>query len=108
MYVVIDALDECPERHHILGFIANVVQELPCIKFFITSRRELDIIEAFEKSNTPTIQIKAENVAVDIKRFVQDEVAKLRNGYHGKKLHLKSDLLEATIVRTLSENADGM
>jgi ankyrin repeat domain-containing protein 50 len=110
VYVVIDALDECPERerHHIIGFIIEVIKALPCVKIFVTSRRESDISRAFEESNTPTIHIEAENVAGDIESFVRSEVHKLRNGYHGRKFHLASDALEVRVIQTLTEKAAGM
>jgi hypothetical protein len=110
VYVVIDALDECPqrERHHIIGFITEVMKALRCAKIFVTSRRESDIIRAFEESNTSAIQIKAENVMGDIETFVGSEVQKLRNGYHGRKLYLGSDILEARVIQTLTEMAAGM
>jgi ankyrin repeat domain-containing protein 50 len=110
VFVVIDALDECPERerYHIICFITEVMKSLRCAKIFVTSRRESDIVRAFEDSNTPTIQIKAENVAADIENFVQSEVKKLRKGFYGKKLHLTSDVLEARIIQTLTEKAEGM
>jgi len=110
VYVVIDALDECPERerHHVIRFITEVINSLRCAKIFVTSRRESDLVRAFEEGSTPTIQIKTENVAADIEGFVQSEVKKLRNGYHGKKLYLADDTLEARIIQTLTEKADGM
>jgi hypothetical protein len=108
--VVIDALDECPEheRYHIIAFIAKIVTTLPCAKVFVTSRRESDIVRAFEDSKAPTIQIRAENVAADIGLYVHSEVKKLRKGCHGKKLHLNSDTLEEKIILTLTEKAEGM
>ena len=110
VFVVIDALDECPmhERHHIICFITGVMEALRCAKIFVTSRRVSDIVRAFKESSTPTIQIKAENVAADIESFVHSEVKKLRKGYYGKKLQLTSDVLEARIVQTLTEKAEGM
>jgi len=110
VFVVVDALDECPqaERRHIVGFITDVMKALPCAKIFVTSRRESDIIRAFEENNTPTIQIEAKNVAGDIETFVRSEVQKLRKGYHGRKLYLTSDILEARVIQTLTEKAAGM
>ena len=110
VFVVIDALDECPERerHHVIRFISEVMKALRCAKIFVTSRRESDIVRAFEDGSTPTIQIKEENVAADIESFVQSEVKTLRKGFYGKKLHLTSDVLEARVIQTLTEKADGM
>jgi hypothetical protein len=110
VYVVIDALDECPtrDRHHIVGFITEVIEALQCAKIFITSRREPDIVRAFEESSTPTIQIKAENVAADIEAYVQSEVEKLRKGHHGKRLHVNSNVLKEKIIQVLTKKADGM
>ena len=110
VFIVIDALDECSEceRPHIIRFITEVMNALRCAKIFITSRRKSDIVRAFEDSSTPTIQIKANNVAADIESFVQSEVKKLRKGFYGKKLHLTSDVLEARIIQTLTEKAEGM
>ena len=82
------------------------MSSLPCAKVFITSRRESDIVRAFESGDT--IQIKADNVNPDIERFVCDEMEKLRQGYHGKKLHLKDNMCERRIISTLTEKADEM
>jgi hypothetical protein len=108
--MVIDALDECPKdaRYRILGFLSGVVNSLPCAKVFVTSRRERDIEEAFMKLNTPIIEIEAGNVAADILSYVRSETKRLRDGYDGKKLYLKSDALEENIIRTLTEKAEGM
>jgi hypothetical protein len=110
VYIVIDALDECPERDrpNIIGLLIEVMKRLPCAKVFVTSRRENDIKRAFAESSMPAIQIKAENVAADIRSFARSEVKKLRQGYHGKKLFLGSDDLEAKVITALTEKAEGM
>jgi hypothetical protein len=109
VFVVLDALDECPEheRHRIIGFVNKVVAELQCAKIFITSRRETDIVEAFEGKIT-TVQIEAKNVAADIALYVHDEVAKLREGWNGKRLYLTSDRLQRKIIDILVSKAGGM
>lgn len=111
VFIVLDALDECPEceRHRIISFIDKVVAELQCAKIFITSRREADIVEAFE-GKTSTVQVEAKNVAADIALYVRDEVAKakLPGGWNGKRLYLTSDKLQGKIIDTLVSKADGM
>lgn len=112
IYIVFDALDECPEkkREDILRFITGIVTAPGpcCVKIFATSRREMDIAKAFEHNNIPTIQIQAENVAIDIETFVRTQVVKLRGGRHGKTLYVTSDDLAESIIRTLTQKAEGM
>jgi hypothetical protein len=112
VYVVFDALDECPEqeRKAILGFITGMATaSIPCdVKVFATSRREMDIAEAFEDKRIPTIQIRAENVAADIETFARSQVDKLRAGEHGKRLYITSDELKEKIIQTLAGKAEGM
>lgn len=68
----------------------------------------MDIAKAFEDRKIPTIQIQAENVAIDIETFARSRVEKLRKGEHGKTLYVTSADLTQTIVRTLAKKADGM
>lgn len=112
--IVVDALDECPkeERHKIIGFILDSVRELNArnlnTKVLVTSRREGDILEAFQSSNIPMFEIQAKNVMGDIEIFVRDEVKRLRKSCNGKKLHLKDDSLEDTVIRALIDQSEGM
>lgn len=112
VYIVFDALDECPERERkdILGFITSVVTApISCrVRVFTTSRREMDIAKAFEDKNIPTIQVQAENVVTDIENFARSQVQKLRKGEHGKTLYVASDDLAQKIIQTLARKADGM
>lgn len=104
VFLVIDALDECPksERRYILDFIAQTAKA--CAKVFLTSWHELDIKDALEAMNTPMIGIKTDDVSPDIERFVNDRVKELRN----KELHVKSNALERKIVESLTAKAEGM
>jgi hypothetical protein len=110
VYIVIDALDECRERDRpaIVRMLSEVMRGIPCAEVFVTSRKEGDIERAFTESSAPTIQIQAKNVAADIQSFVESEVRRLRQGYNGKKLFLNSDALEAKVISTLTDKADGM
>ncbi|KAF2022482.1 hypothetical protein EK21DRAFT_119716 [Setomelanomma holmii] len=112
VYVVFDALDECPEqeRKDILSFITSIVTVPgPCsVKVFVTSRKRMDIAKAFEDRSIPTIPIRADNVAADIEAFARSQVEKLRTGEHGKTLYVTSDDLRHKIVQALAAKADGM
>jgi hypothetical protein len=112
VYVVFDALDECPEQERgaILGFITGIATApIPChVKVFVTSRKEMDIAKAFEDKRIPTIQIRAENVAADIETFARSQVEKLQAGEHGKTLYITSDELKKKIIQTLAVKAEGM
>lgn len=112
VFVVFDALDECPEqeRKDIIRFITDIVTTplACCVKVFVTSRREMDITKAFEDKHIPTVQIQAKNVAADIQTFARNQVEKLRKGEHGKTLYVASDELKEKIVQTLVMKADGM
>jgi hypothetical protein len=110
VYIVIDALDECPEsdRPYVIRLLSEVMAKLPCAKVFVTSRRESDIERAFADACTPTVEIQLEYVVADIRSFVESEVRKLRQGDHGKKLFISSDAFEDEVIGALTEKAEGM
>ncbi|KAI1560042.1 Ankyrin repeat protein [Pyrenophora tritici-repentis] len=112
VYVVFDALDECPEqeRGDILGFITGIVRaQVGCqVKVFVTSRNEMDIAKAFGDKHIPTIQIQTENVTADIEAFARSQVTKLQAGENGKTLYITNDGLKEKIIQTLAAKAEGM
>ena len=113
VYLVFDALDECPEqeREHILSFITDVLtrNDISChVKIFATSRREGDIVRAFEQHNVPTIMILADKVSSDIETYTRNQVEVLQNGKGGKFLHMKSESLKERIIEILTAKTDGM
>ncbi|RAR13708.1 ankyrin repeat-containing protein [Stemphylium lycopersici] len=112
VYVVVDALDECPEQERggILAFITNIVTaQITChVKVFVTSRYETDIAKAFEDKQIPTIQIRAENVAGDIEIYARSQVEQLQAGKHGKTLYITSVELKEKVIQTLTNRAEGI
>lgn len=110
VFIVIDALDECPleKRPEVLGFLSEVTKIIARIKIFVTSRREPDIECEFSNTRVPVLRIDAANTNSDIKIYVSDEIPKLRTGFHGKRLYVKDETLVNEIVSVLTEKADGM
>jgi ankyrin repeat domain-containing protein 50 len=112
-FIVIDALDECKQdeqngiqnREQIMDFIFHLADDMPCAKFFVTSRRETDITDAFARHQTPTIRIEAKNVTGDINTYVNDRVENLLKA---KKLRLGKATLKGKIVELLVAKAEGM
>lgn len=105
--MVLDALDECsPERREILlEFVIKLTTKLSRVKIFVTSRREHDIEQAFLSEGISTIQIKAENVNEDIRKFVNSQVDLLMQA---GKLKLKNPELKTRIINTITHQSDGM
>ncbi|GES60394.1 WD-repeat protein [Aspergillus terreus] len=108
VFLLVDALDECPfeARYHMIRFLFHILQHVPDIKILVMCRKELDIQEAFQEH--PSLVIGKKDVTHDIKTYITTEVRRLRRGYHGKKLYIKSDFLEAEVIENLIANADGM
>jgi hypothetical protein len=110
LFVVVDALDECKEfnRPEIISVFRELLQSLPLVKVFVTSRPEPDIIRFMEDAGTPTLKVGASLMRPDIEKFVKEEVHDLRHGRNGVQIYIKSDDLVEEVVRALTEKANGM
>lgn len=81
--ILLDALDECQDDDPtsvVLSRLAEVITEIKLVKFFVTSRPEVNIRSAFHlpllQSVTRTVKLDAEGVlvsdiALDIRRFLE-------------------------------------
>lgn len=75
----------------------------------MTSRPEIDIQEAFlTEMKTPHISVGAQSVEADIHRYVTEETRRLRQGSHGRKLHIEDSRLEDEVISTLTTKSNGM
>jgi hypothetical protein len=106
LIVIIDALDECETRYR--GETLEFFEQLSCqpsssIKLFVTSRRENDIKQAFERF--PLIEIDSERVNEDIKAFLHDEI---NQRIAKKSLIVQKESLKDDILDTLASRANGM
>ena len=76
--------------------ILKLVNELPCAKVFVTSRKEADITNKFSQLNEPTIEIEAKNSADDIEIYVRGQVGSLISE---GDLQLQDDSLQEKIIQ---------
>jgi hypothetical protein len=107
VFIIFDALDECDlsDRRELMELFTRLITEPPqngsneyCrVKLFITSRREPDIVEAFE-STPRTLEIAATKVQGDINAYVKSELSRrIEQG----KLSLSDRTLEDKIRESL-------
>ena len=105
IYLIMDALDECPDP-----FVLNLVQDLvrlrlPNLRICITSRPEGVISEALQPLASQTISLQDEaGQSRDIMNYVRSVVYSdadrcMKNWRNEDKEH---------VIETLSERADGM
>ena len=113
VYLIIDALDECPDtsgvpsaREQVLGLVKELVNlHFPGLHICITSRPEVDISDALGSLASQTVSLQDElGQRKDIAGYVRSVV------YSGlgrfMKQWRKDDKEHA--IKTLSERADGM
>ena len=93
VYILLDALDECPQSHH-REHVLNSIDRirgwfLPQMHLMVTSRDEIDVRESLNPTSSGEILLKNSGVDQDIKSFVTKQLntnrqlVKLR-AYHEK------------------------
>ncbi|KAF7973986.1 hypothetical protein HWV62_13589 [Athelia sp. TMB] len=100
-YIVIDALDECLDRHKLLAWIGSLVQRnISQLHILFSSRREQDILQRFEpmESICP-VSLAGASTNADIERYVDDMLASIARW---------NAAIRARIKRSLMEGVDGM
>ncbi|KAL8738317.1 MAG: hypothetical protein Q9181_000860 [Wetmoreana brouardii] len=102
-YVVIDALDECNDRHDLIKLLLDVVRSAPRSCLLMTSREIFDIQESMQRF--PNIGLRASDMALDIEAYVSGELRRLLDD---RKLKIRDLSLVDKIQTTLISKADGM
>ena len=110
-YIILDALDECPNtsgiptpRRQVLGLVKDLVDlSLPNLRICITSRLEVDIRTALEPLASGHLSLQDQpgqkkDIADYISSVVQSDPKMQRWREDDRKL----------VIKTLSEKADGM
>lgn len=107
-FIVIDALDECPNQEGKRSHLYALLQEisswgLPNLHILTTSRREPDIEQALTRiSNISSLAIQNSRVDTDIRQYVEAQLGGNTN------LTKWSDELKEEIKKSLVEDAHGM
>jgi hypothetical protein len=102
VFIVIDALDECPESNGTRdSFVAEIRKLQPTTHLLITSRHISTIEREFEKAAQVEIRASDKDVRIYLEGRIESE---------GRLVRLvKADAaLQATIANTIVENAKGM
>jgi hypothetical protein len=111
IYLIIDALDECPnttklppQREKVLELIDKLVKlDFPNLRLCITSRPEVDIRASLEPLTTLCISLHEQSgQKKDIKDYVSSVV------YSDRNMRRWRDEDKTLVVETLTEKADGM
>ena len=111
IYVIIDALDECPDisgtpsaREDVLDLVNELVNlDLPNVHLCVGSRPEIDIRNALEPLNPLQISLHEEDGQKnDIIEYIKSVV------YSDRKMRSWREEDKELVVDTLSKRADGM
>ena len=111
MYIIIDALDECPNlsgmptpREHVLDFLEDLVElSLPNLRICVSSRLEIDIQNTLERLSPFRVSLHDEmGQKADISLYVNEVV----NSDRRMRKWREDD--KQLVIDTLSDKADGM
>lgn len=107
IYIVIDALDECKTRRHLLSWMENVAKSGPAgLHFLVTSRKEEDIESELKRwlPQENHVSIRKDRVNPDIRVYVHERV---RNSREFERWHSQPSVQDE-IESELMKKADGM
>ena len=106
VFMVADALDECPDhdttRQNMLDCLGRLSEKAPNFKVFATSRELRDIRDSMVALHATVFPISTRPVNADIGRYVSHELSRDR------KLSTLDRATKTLIMETLTEKADGM
>ncbi|KAK3672633.1 hypothetical protein LTR78_007445 [Recurvomyces mirabilis] len=106
VFLLLDALDECPEvgdiRQEMMQRIEGLAQRAANLKIFATSREQSDIRESMEILQVGHINIATRAVDTDIGKYVSSEMSRDRR-------LARFDLVSKTAIeKTIAQKGDGM
>lgn len=101
VYIALDALDECSERHLMLPILYQLIDS-KCASIFLTSRNDDDIQKLLSKKYIYSASIDSADVALDVELFVSRQVKSVES------LRVLNASLQNEIVEHLVSGAKGM
>jgi hypothetical protein len=102
VFVLIDALDECPESNSVRMSFLMEIRKLPiCIHLLVTSRHTPTIEREFEKA--ARLEIRANDE--DVKRYIK---CRIEMEHQLVRLVKRYPALQGNIISTIVEKAKGM
>lgn len=102
-YLIIDGLDECPNRQFLLDGMRQLCEasdNTKSLKVLLSSRPEYDIRQAL--SETPSFSIEPRHTELDMETHVRTELAKM------PKLRALAVSAQETLISDLVKRAEGM
>jgi hypothetical protein len=111
IYIIIDALDECPDfsgclspREEVLEIMQELVElHLPHVHFCVMSRPEVDIRDVLEVLAVHNVSLQEQaGQKQDISNYIKSVV------YSDRKMRRWREEDKQLVVRTLTEKAGGM
>lgn len=103
VYVVVDAIDECPvgsERDAVIE-ILNEMRAIPNNHILVTSREETDIRQGLQVTADESISLHNADVQADIELFIRDHLTTNKKLMKWKKHHVD-------VEHALSKQSNGM
>lgn len=98
LFVVLDALDECPTGADTRDKVLSVLQQIPTVHLLITSRRHMDVASYFD-----TIRLDLYAHRQDLEIFIRKRIEVEKN----LKRYVDEDFKE-TLINEIIKKSDGM
>ena len=106
VFLLLDALDECPEAddvlENMLRRLEGLARHAPKLKILATSRELSDVRESMETLGAEQIAIATRAVDADIKKYVSSQLS------HERRLARLDSSSKTDIEETITQKADGM
>jgi hypothetical protein len=106
LFLLLDALDECPEgskvRQNVLEGLERLAQGAGNVRMFVTSREVTDVGDSMQMLGANFASVAARSVDADIRRYISTQLSRDR------KLRKLDVTTKELIEETISQRADGM